>query len=372
MKKSFIFVALAGLALSSCVNDENQNVVETAQQPLVFGAPVMNSQTKAHMTGEIDGTLYPSSEAFTIYCKAYNGDFNGWTNSENIDDYFAAAGEEAVNSDPANASKYWSTAITHYWPEATYQLAFTAYSPSDAGDDAESIEPTAEGLQITGFETPADANEQYDLMFSNREYNLNKNNNGSSSVKIKFNHALTSIVFSAQRGQQDIHYNITDLKLKGSFYKKGNFSQGIVETPAVTGGAYAETASPAWSNLSENSLITYEPNFTTFEVPHVDPLQFTKGESAVLLIPQEIPADAEIIVTYEEITNKGTSSEQVLTYVKPIKLSLFATEIGNKVTSWEMGKRYVYRISFGTSYPIYFEPTMNNWDQQPTLIYTIQ
>lgn len=371
MKKSFIFVALAGLALSSCVNDENQNVVETAQQPLMFGAPVMNSQTKAHIIGEIDGTKYPSSENFTVYCKSYTGSFDGWTNSTNAANYFAATGEEAVNSDPANNSSYWNTNVTHYWPEATYQLAFAAYSPSDAGDDAESIEPTAEGMQITGFETRDDANEQYDLMFSDRVYDLNKTNNGNSSVKLKFNHALTSIVFSAQRGQEDIHYNITDVKLVGSFYKKGNFSQGIVETPAITNGAYTETATPAWSNLSENAYIIYEPNFTTFEVPKTDPLQFTKGNSAVLLIPQTIPADAEVIVSYEKITNKGTTSEKILPSTLPIKLNLFATDGGVKVSEWEMGKRYVYRISFGTSNAIYFEPSIENWDQEPTLIYTV-
>ena len=371
MKKSFIFVALAGLALSSCVNDENQNVVETAQQPLAFGTPVMNIQTKGNVMGEIEGTSYPSGENFMVYCKAYTGNFNGWTNSADASNYFAATGEETVNSNPSSGSKYWNTATTHYWPEATYQLAFAAYSPSDVANDAESIEHTAAGLQIAGFQTNSEADMQYDLMFSNREYNLNKNNNGSSSVKIKFNHALSSIVFSAQRGQEDINYNITHLKLIGSFYQKGDFSQGIVETPAISGGAYAEAATPAWSNLTENTSITYEPSFNTFEVPHVDPLQFTKGTSALLLIPQTLPADAKVILYYDEITNKGKASEKTLSYEREINLSEFATEQGVKVNTWEMGKRYVYRIAFGASNPIYFEPSISDWEQLPTLIYTI-
>jgi hypothetical protein len=92
-----------------------------------------------------------------------------------------------------------------------------------------------------------------------------------------------------------------------------------------------------------------------------------------LLIPQTVPAEAYITVVYNKITNPDNSDlKKVMENTATIKLTDFAQEGGNKITEWEMGKRYIYRIAFGQNKRIYFEPTTTDWVTVPTLIYTIQ
>ena len=91
-----------------------------------------------------------------------------------------------------------------------------------------------------------------------------------------------------------------------------------------------------------------------------------------MLIPQAVPADAAVTIEYTKITNKGTASEDTTENTVTINLSLFAQESGSKITEWEMGKRYVYRVAFGQNKRIYFEPTTEDWVQEPTLIHVIQ
>ena len=92
MKKLLFLAALSSVALTSCVNEELENM-ET-QQALKFDVPAL-SQTKANVFGEIDGTVYPAAENFVVFCKSYKGAFTGWTNTS---DYFAANGEVASNN----------------------------------------------------------------------------------------------------------------------------------------------------------------------------------------------------------------------------------------------------------------------------------
>ena len=97
------------------------------------------------------------------------------------------------------------------------------------------------------------------------------------------------------------------------------------------------------------------------------PTIFTSGESAILPIPQSVPDDAAVTVSYQK-TASGTMTE----HTTKILLSEFKQPGDVKITEWGRGKRYVYRIAFGQNDKIYFDPSVNNWDTQPTLIYTIK
>ena len=91
MKKHLFFVALAGVALASCV----KNDVETPQAKEVrigFAAPVLNSNvdTKASVYGEIGshtytGTntvyTYPREEDFMIFAVEHSGNLTSWADA---------------------------------------------------------------------------------------------------------------------------------------------------------------------------------------------------------------------------------------------------------------------------------------------------
>ena len=356
MKKMLLLAAFAGVALTSCVNEEITNVEHA--QVMKLDVPAM-SKTRAKVKGEINGVHYDKGEDFKIFSKIYKGAFTGWSTSTGIKDYFSAAGDVATNE--GNGSQYWSTATTYYWPDAEYSLAFAAYSPAVLTTAPENIEFTSNGLQITGFQTEADANEQYDLMYSDRVIDRNKKDNGSSAVPLVFRHALTSIIFSSEKEDENVGYTIKSATLTGSFIQKADFNQNIVENDNLTKGT------AKWENPETATLANYEPDFgDDFQVT-TTPTQFTQGKSALLLIPQDVPADAAVTIEYVK-TSSGVDTDNTVT----IKLSDFRQEGGHEITTWEMGKRYVYRVAFGQNKKIYFEPTTEDWVQVGTLIYEIQ
>lgn len=394
MKKNLWLAALVGVALTGCVSEEVVSVEKQAKV-LTFAAPMLKTQSRANVLGEIDDTGYPTNEAFKVYCWNYQGNFNGWE-TNNPAPYFDANGEVATHGYSAgDNAKYWNTQGIYYWPDAQYKLMFAAYSPADFTPKVEGTDGEGEiiytdatgavtvnaivtygktGLSITDFKVQDNSNLQYDLLYSDRNYDRTEANNGETSVKLKFNHALSSIVFSAQKAT-DIDYKITDIKVGGSFVMNGNFSQSIVENYDSTTDTYTETSNPTWSHAGTPEKFTgeFDPIFDSFSVPSSNPAQFTRGTSALLMIPQQVPDDAYVIVSYS-ITNNGKTVD----YTTPkILLSAFEYTDENDnnakkpIENWNAGQRYIYRISFGANKHIYFEPSVVDWLDHPTAVYTI-
>ena len=370
MKKFMLLATAVGMTLTSCVNDE-ESAMMGSRSVIAFDAPVMKT-SRANVLGEITGVKYPQGETFKVFSKIYTGNYAGWTASTGIQNYFAEAGDEAKHE----GGTYWSTSNVYYWPDAGYNLAFAAYSPANLGqaslDASATVTRNEQGFFIENFVSEASSDNQYDLMYSHTVYDRNKSNNASTAVALKFEHALSSIVFSSQKSDASVEYEITDLKVNGDFYVEGNFKQGITSTPGA--GDYTETENPTWDlNGRTAKTVNYDPTFTAFDVPDASPEIFTQGTSAILAIPQTVPENATVVVTYTKKSNSTTT-----THTATIKLLDFkkaavdASAVAEGITTWERGKRYVYRIAFGENKRIYFEPSITDWVQEPTLIYTIQ
>ena len=360
MKRFLFMSALASVALASCVNDESNAIVD-APQPLRFDAPVMTTQTRANVKGEITSS-YPTGEDFMVYSKKYVGNFKGWTNSENSVDFFKTVGEIAKHN-----GSYWATDTKHTWPLSTYNLAFAAFSPAKLNEGA-SVTYDAAGLTITNFTTETESEKQYDLMFSDRVVDRNNTNNGNTAVNIHFHHALSSIVFSVSKGTDNPkNYEIESLKIVGKFYTTGTFKQNIVET---TSGSYSETSDPKWeiSATRPDNETTYIPQFDKFTAS-TTPAIFTGGESALLLIPQQLYGDEKILITFTK-TEDGLEDVKYTDYEIP--LSEFKLADANPITNWVMGNRYNYRIYFGGTPLIFFNPTVDAWVDGGIATYTIR
>ena len=357
-----LFAAMASVVLTSCVNEDKEVMESASKKAISFDMPVMKPTRAA---GEIDGTTYPVDETFKAFCKSYTGTYTDWTTGA---DYFNAAGE-----DVALIGGNWSTTPVHYWPELGNKLAFAAYSPAVLGNAAAAtqITRTDAGIQIADFVSEPQSDKQYDLMYSQTVFDRNKSNNASSAVSLKFAHALSSIVFSSQKSDAAVGYKITDLEVTGTFVTEGDFNQGIVGSTSAE-NVYTETESPVWSDLKTSSVI-YDPTFNAFEVPAATPEIFTQGTSAILAIPQGVPTDAKVIVTYEKTTNNTTTEHVAEIFLKDFKKAAAeGVTVADGIDTWERGKRYVYRIAFGENQRIYFEPSVTDWVQEPTLIYTIK
>ena len=217
MKKSLVLMAMAGVALASCVND----VAEVQQQQvqkvkITFDSPVLydnGSGSRASVFGEIGphtaGTntyTYPTAESFKIFAVQYEGTYSGWATGTTLAEFNGNALEYDSNVDgwaPKQNGRYY------YWPD-NQKMAFSALSPADLTVEGVTgvnvgVVPTygAEGLKIENFQVMPDAAKQYDLMFSKRivdqtAANMQHGADKYSGIPIMFQHALSSIRFSLQ------------------------------------------------------------------------------------------------------------------------------------------------------------------------------
>ena len=387
MKKNLFWAALAGVVLVGCTSDEHLAGSQSGKK-LSFDAPMMsNIATKAPgVTGELESTLYPVDESFSIFGIQYKGNFNGWESSEDVRDFWTngSAFTSVVathTGSSTGASAAWAPAGDYYWVNSPYELAFAAYSPSSVltDNDAEEITYDASGMTIKNFKVQDDVANQYDLMYSNRIYACTRDKYENTGIPLKFNHALSSIVFAAIEEVEKKSYEITGVSLKGEINNKGTFNARITETAATTDAPYSETKEvPEWTNLTiadGTTSVTYTPavNGGSYTVTGVTD-EFTGGATAILAIPQDTPDDAIVTLNYTVTTEMPLGGSKVDNYTKDIKLSEFiivGTE-GDKIEKWKPGYRYIYTINFGGSKKIFFVPEINPWINGGTAIYTIK
>jgi hypothetical protein len=291
-----------------------------------------------------------------VFCKSYTGAYTDWTTYA---DYFHPAGETV-----ALTGGNWSTTTVHYWPELGNKLAFAAYSPATASAHGKFAQ-TQTGLTITGFSTQDDVANQYDLMYTPRVIDLDKNNAGTP-VPMVFKHALTSVVFKATKTDADATYTIKSLTVNGLVSTTGDFNQNIPTLAALDG---TPTWTPAAATNKTYSILA-DKTINVAQTPGtaLTGVGSTAGATtALLLIPQGVDANTTVTITY----NKKTGSNS-LDATATIKLIDFVHGTDTHVGAWAMGYRYIYNIIFGENKPIYFDPSVDADWTDVDLNYTIQ
>ena len=346
-----LFAAMASVVLTSCVNEDKEVMESASKKAISFDMPVMKP---TRLAGEIDGTTYPTTETFKVFCKSYTGAYTDWTAGA---DYFDAAGE-----DVALTGGNWSTTTVHYWPELGNKLAFAAYSPAAASEHG-TFAQTQTGLTITGFSTHDEVANQYDLMYTPRVVDKDKDD-AATPVPLVFKHALTSVVFKAAKTDAHATYTIKSLTVNGKVATTGDFNQNIPTPAALDGTA---TWTPAAATAKDYSILTAK----TIDVAQAGTALTGNGSAdgastALLLIPQGVDANTTVTITYTKKTGSNT-----LDATATIKLVDFVDGSSNHVTTWAMGNRYIYNITFGANKPIYFAPSVTDWNDV-ALNYTIE
>lgn len=348
MKKFFFLAALASVALASCVKNEPAKV--DSQKEITFSSPVLASATKTPVAGEMDNP-YSTSESFNVYAVWHDGDFSGpWTDHSLYMDDVATSYSTTLDG--------WHATPSYYWPK-NGKLTFAAYSPSEIGGTAHAYGAT--GLTITGFQVPAAAAAQYDVMYSERAYNKNSSTGTSTDYKgvdIKFKHALSSIQFAIST-DLDYSSSVTIRLKKISLYgvnSKGDFAEGI--TNEVT---YANT--PVWTNqtdeVTNTNAYVYYNNPTGLTVTNtMTNLNGKPNQTDLILLPQTLPVNATVVIEYTIDPVDGTTPEIAQTHTQTIN---------TLTTTWDPGNRYTYQITIGLD-EIYFAPIIENWTEQTVSI----
>lgn len=414
MKKSLVLMAMASVALASCVNDV-ADVVQNQEQKKVkitFDTPVLynNAESRAGFYGEIgshqyveNGVTYsyPREESFQIYAVSHSSTFAGWTSATVYNEFNNTSVSYDWNTGLDGWAPKTSAGGYYYWPDG--YLSFAACSPANLELNEKNEKPTDEsstdvyryydnqGLTIKNFQVASDATKQYDLMFSERIVNQESDDmkhvaSDYSGIPIRFQHALSSIRFSV-RNKTLVPVVLTSIEVKGVKYK-GDFSENITEdaddyTRYERDGTDPNVA-PEWTvkdDIISTPYTAFKGNVTFPENPrYVSDLTTEAnkllGDGAnknichqLLLMPQELTDKAELTVNYLVQGQPQT---------KTVDLELQkagdtptpgegVTDSRPTIKEWKMGKRYIYRLVYDSSTAdkdkIYFAPSSDNWDE---------
>lgn len=359
MRKSLLIAAMAGLAIVGCTENELDQSVKS-QQAISFSVPVLSNTTKANVYGELKNP-YDKLEHFSVYAMYHEGDYVSSTASTNLATYFANV--DAAYDDAADV-KGWSTGKGsgnkyYYWPKKEgAKLTFAAYSPT--GLTGTIGWTAASGFTLTGFTVADVTSGQYDLMFTKREKNQTASTGGTNyaGVDMNFEHALSSIVFTAKK---DAEYTGTTVKLKKitllNVYSKGSYTQGLKDDASNV----CQNGYPCWGNWdTEKDYVVYENAGAELTTSAVN-----KNDNDVILIPQAFKHSAsseiKVKIDYSIKTETGAEIEQTNT------VSLvtgnnggYFTDGTNNIEGWAIGKRYTYNIVFSFD-KIYFSPEVTDW-----------
>ena len=385
MKKSLILMAMAGVALASCVNDV-ADVAQKEQQKVKvgFSAPILynNSDSRAVLYGEInddnkvgnDTYSYPTAESFVVYAIQHDDPFTTWEDMQP----FGFNGE-AVSYDPD--FKSWvpkdNDGDYYYWPNG--YLSFAATSPADLelgdGWTEEKRRYDETGLTIEDFKVSDDLEKQYDLLFSEPIKNCTSNSmqaEGSgkyNGVPIKFYHALSSVHFALQNTAANTVVALQKLEISG-VENKGTFKEGIIDESAEY--EFKEgVVVPKWEiDYNDNESVSYVVydaasqsqgglNFPQ-QARHLSVYAEELGLKGYSILP--LPQDLEDVVLTVTYTVNG---EEVRPAVIP--LDGYAN-----LNEWVMGTRYTYSLLYSADSHlddiIRFAPETNDWVDSETIV----
>lgn len=375
MKKLFFIAAIAGAALVSCTKNEVAPSVNE-QQEISFAAPVISTSTKVTEVAN----NYDTDLTFSVWAHYYDqaNDGSVYTNF--------ADGEVYMNEVPVkydDALKGWKNeATTYYWPK-NGSLTFIAYSPSAVASNAD---VDANGIKFTDYVVGAPAN-QVDLLYSERAYNKTAVDRATASanpyagVQINFKHALSSILFKVKAHADYAGTVLTVKKIEVlNAYSTGDFTQGLADQDGATTGQKVtinevETQTKAeWSDYATETIYTAYESTTGIVLSHTNAVYThnatataTTNTTDLILLPQDLKhttttKDVTIKVTY---TLENGDTEAPIEQVAEVSLVTgnandYFTDGTNKISAWEMGKRYTYTIEVGLN-EIYFDPSVEAW-----------
>lgn len=272
MKKSFLMLGVAAMALASCTNEEVLNVAEN--RAIGFDAFV-GKPTKAVMKNE-------DFREFSV--------FGGYGESlKNVFDNQKVSSTDGTN---------WTYTPTKYWTkEKTY--TFQAYSPFiDPETASATATATAKGVNFSGFV----ADGATDLLVSDV---VTMNGSTAGPISLTFRHILSLINFKFSTDINGATITISNLKVN-ALPNKGNY------TNANTTGAWSVSESGNYDMTVANGVTISAPQTST----------------SVMVLPQT-PADKAISVTF---TVNATGSIEIKDAPHTVYLPTTALEEGKQYT----------------------------------------
>ena len=361
MKKSTVMLlAIFGVLLMSCSEEEIANVETSSRNAIGFNVLSNAAETRATPT---TNTNLKSTDfdvfAFTTDGTAFMG---------KVDTEFGHDGVKIVykngkwDYDDANDLRYWPT-------EA---LDFYAFNPGTVSEDMMvnymwEVSGTVQKISYTCIdEYGAGTHENYDVMYAMAKDRTKDMNNGV--VKFNFKHILSQVVFKAKTEYDNMQVDIDMIKIHNIKFA-GAFT--LPATAEETGSwSSSDLAFPHAFTVVKNANITVnsktEATDITTNTPMLNiPQELTAWKVSETATKSKLEAD-NAKQCYLEIVCKirqsgayllGSASEYKTIYVP----------FGD---TWVAGKRHIYTLIFGGGYndqgeavlnPIQFDAETTDW-----------
>lgn len=356
MKKIALIAAMSLAALVSCTKNEPAPSV-TDQQEITFASPIMSPATKA--ATEIADN-FPIENDFAVFAHYYE---SGYTTLAEGIQYMNNVKVKYGATPGTNGS--WGSNPAYYWPKGG-SLTFAAYAPyMTAGATYE-----ATGIQFSDYKIADLAEDQVDLLFSERAYDQTSADQTDHDpyyygVQINFLHALSSIKFKVAMDPTlaastlDYEFVVTNIKVLNA-YSQGDFNQNLTDG---NNNKTPDAASGDWTDYqAETDYVAYnDPTGISLTDNNVKETVTGDNATNLILLPQKMKhvsaKDVKVRVTYE-MRHKYMDEEEYITTVSEVSLNS-----SDSVKEWLRGKRYVYTLTLGLE-EIRFAPKVEAWVEQ--------
>lgn len=333
--KKFFFSILAVGALVACTKSEVKFEGETE----IAFSPVTSTATKANVYGAIEGTTYPTGETFYVW--GYWQDVPAGSNNSAFTDPKTYINGQAFKY--ASGQLWQGRDKSYYWPK-TGSMIFAALSPVDAPVrvyDNYPISAThklSENKFLFEYDNPYETHKTVDLLWANNTVSYSEATAGTEGVPVKFNHALAWITFrvKGESVTQDGGFKINSLTLNS------------VQTKAQ----FNSLGNGSWAGY-ENAVKNY--------VVFTDNLNGSQNLTSALVDLENTPKGTLVIPQ-----SKATDYTATLKYTNYLGDTPIVETIELKLgTGWEIGKHYIYNITF-TPREILLKPEVAEWVTEET------
>ncbi len=268
------------------------------------------------------------------------------------EDYVAPTNTVKLN----DGNSVWrASGSTVYWPSSSAMMSVHAWAPHDLANKVPTLTNLNKSRGKVSFSYEAqrsadgtkDAEAQVDLLWAMTE--ASKNNSNQGRAELQFTHPLSAIKFAVR---DVLGGTIKSITLRNVF-TKGDCTYQLT---ADAQDNYTDTRNGvySWTNQSDKGSFTQEFNVDVPDYKDESDIRnkdrdkdgdysitAKKPEATFMMVPQTIPADAEIVIV---MTQKGL--EKPDGSKDPDKeLTLTGKIQDNSLDKWLPGKEYVYTIS---------------------------
>lgn len=202
MKKSFLMLGVAAMALASCTQNE---VVEYAENRVIQFDTFVNNNTRA-----VTELKAENLTKFNVF--AYHG-----TNTVDYNNVLVTG----------NSTSGWTPAANAYW-QAGNAYEFAAYS--DQNGELSNVSFANKTLTFTGYEVAGK-----DLVAAQTSVASQSDVDGYTDVNLTFYHMLSQIKFTFTNSDAaDYTLKISNIKITAGKTATGTFTMSDAGTPSIT------------------------------------------------------------------------------------------------------------------------------------------